>query len=215
MKVIAQVRASSSTPPPRISYAIARLQQLVLASVSARVAPSHLTALQFTTLSVLGRHGAPLSNSQLARRSFMTPQSMHEVIHRLEHEGLISRDPHPTYRRRLPASLTAKGRRVLAACEGEVADFEEHMLRGFGRTKRAAFLGMITSAIRNLGGGFGEMEASSDGDSTASRRTKPAGMTAGGLLPPSPARTASMRRGRKPRALRASGLEGRRKKSRP
>ena len=114
MKDTAQVRASSNSPPPRISYAIARLQQLVLASVSECVAPSRLTVLQFTTLSVLGRHGVPLSNSQLARRSFMTPQSMHEVIHRLERDGLISRDPHPTYRRRLPASLTAKRRRVLA-----------------------------------------------------------------------------------------------------
>ena len=202
MKDIAHVRASSSPPPPRISYAIARLQQLVLASVSERVAPSRLTALQFTTLSVLGRHGAPLSNSQLARRSFMTPQSMHEVIHRLEREGLISRDPHPTYRRRLPASLTAKGRRVLAACEGEVADFEEHMLRGFGRIKRAAFLEMITSAVRNLGGGFGEMEASSDGESIASHRRHPPDRQPEALVRAPPARTASPTRGRKPRALR-------------
>jgi DNA-binding MarR family transcriptional regulator len=214
MKDIAQARASSGPPRPRISYAIARLQQLVLASVSERVAPSRLTALQFTTLSVLGRHGAPLSNSQLARRSFMTPQSMHEVIHRLEHEGLISRDPHPTYRRRLPASLTAKGRRVLAACEGEVADFEEQMLRDFGRTKRAAFLGMITAAVRNLGGGFGEME-SSDTESVAPDGTAPAGSVARGKLSPSLARTASGTRGRKPRTLAPSALEGRRKKRGP
>jgi DNA-binding MarR family transcriptional regulator len=215
MKATAQVRASSGPPRPRISYAIARLQQLVLASVSERVAPSRLTALQFTTLSVLGRHGAPLSNSQLARRSFMTPQSMHEVIHRLEHEGLISRDPHPTYRRRLPASLTAKGRRILATCEGEVADFEEHMLRGFGRTKRTAFLGMITAAVRNLGGGFGEMEASSDTESGAPDGTAPAKSAVRGHLAPPLARTAAGTRGRKPRTLGPSGLEGRRKKGRP
>src|SRR5687768_8422993 len=78
---------------PRISYAIARLQHLVLGAVN-EVATRHgLTALQFTTLSVLNRHGTPLSSSQLARRSFMTAQSMHEVTRRLEELGLIKRNP--------------------------------------------------------------------------------------------------------------------------
>jgi DNA-binding MarR family transcriptional regulator len=140
---------------PGISYAIARLQQHVLAAVSQVAAQHDLTALQFTTLSVLNRHGAPLSSSQLARRSFMTAQSMHEVTHRLEEAGLIRRIPHPTHRRKLPASLTPKGKRVVAACEAAVADFETRMLRGFNRAERARFLAMIKSAVRNLGGGFG------------------------------------------------------------
>jgi DNA-binding MarR family transcriptional regulator len=143
---------------PRISYAIARLQQLVLAGVNQRVAASGLTALQFTTLSVLSRHGSPLSNSQLARRSFMTPQSMNEVIHRLEREGLIMRKQHPNHRRKFPASLTPKGRRVLAVCESAVGEFEAVMLRGFTPSARADFLRMLTSAVRNLGGGFGDVK---------------------------------------------------------
>ena len=144
------------TAEPRISYAIARLHQLVFASVSEVAARHGLTALQFTTLSVLNRHGAPLSSSQLARRSFMTAQSMHEVIHRLEHEGLIERNPHPDHGRKLPASLTAKGRRVLAACEKAVADFEATMMKGFSKSDRATLLNVVKSAVQNLGGGFGD-----------------------------------------------------------
>ena len=94
---------------PGISYAIARLQQLVLGAVSEVTARHGLTALQFTTLSVLNRHGTPLSSSQLARRSFMTAQSMHEVTHGLDRPGLLKRNPHPSHRRKLPASLTAEG----------------------------------------------------------------------------------------------------------
>jgi DNA-binding MarR family transcriptional regulator len=145
---------------PGISYAIARLHQLVFASVSERAARHALTALQFTTLSVLNRHGLPLSNSQLARRSLMTAQSMHEVIHRLERDGLIERTPHPDHGRKLPATLTAKGRRVLTACEAAVAEFEATMLKGFTRSDRAAFLRMVKSAVQNLGGGFGDGAAS-------------------------------------------------------
>ena len=159
--------ATRSVPPasaaPRISYAVARLQQLVLAAVSQRVAPHGLTALQFTTLSVLGRYGAPLSSSQLARRSFMTAQSMHEVIRRLEREGLIERTPHPSHRRKLPATLTSKGRRILATCERAVTAFESRMLRGLSDPDRAAFLRMITSAVRNLGGGFADVDPPPEG----------------------------------------------------
>jgi DNA-binding MarR family transcriptional regulator len=156
---------------PGISYAIARLQNLVLGAVTDVAARHGLTALQFTTLSVLNRHGTPLSSSQLARRSFMTAQSMHEVTHRLEQAGLIKRSPHPSHRRKLPASLTAKGRRVLNACEAAVAAFETRMLTGFSRAERATFLTMIKSAVRNLGGGF-HGAAPAPGGHDAPRATK-------------------------------------------
>jgi DNA-binding MarR family transcriptional regulator len=139
---------------PRLSYALARLHQRVFAGVTESVAPHGLTTLQFTTLSVLHRHGAPLSTSQLARRAFMTPQSMSEVIHALERKGLIKRNPHPNHRRTLPATLTAKGRRVLGACEEAVAELESTMLEGFSEGDREQLLDMIKAAVRNLGGGF-------------------------------------------------------------
>ena len=139
-----------------MSYAIARLHQRVFAGITERVAPYGLTALQFTTLSVLSRHGAPLSTSQLARRAFMTPQSMSEVIHALERKGLIKRNPHPNHRRTLPATLTAKGRRALTACDAAVSEFEDAMLDGVSEPDRATFRDMIKTAARNLGGGFPE-----------------------------------------------------------
>jgi DNA-binding MarR family transcriptional regulator len=139
---------------PRLSYAIARLHQRVFAGLTESVAEHGVTTLQFTTLSVLSRHGAPLSTSQLARRAFMTPQSMSEVIHALERKGLIKRNPHPNHRRTLPATLTAKGRRVLAACEEAASDFEGTMLEGFSDSDREKLLEMMKAAVRNLGGGF-------------------------------------------------------------
>jgi DNA-binding MarR family transcriptional regulator len=148
------VEEARARTEPGVSYAVARLHQRLFASITERVAPYGLTTLQFTTLSVLSRHGEPLSTSQLARRAFMTPQSMSEVIHALERKGLIKRYPDPTHRRKLPATITAKGRRVLAVCDQEVSEFEDSMLEGFSETDRAAFLEMVKVAVRNLGGGF-------------------------------------------------------------
>jgi DNA-binding MarR family transcriptional regulator len=154
MSEAVQVQEAMLRTEPGVAYAVARLHQRLFAGITERVAPYGLTTLQFTTLSVLSRHGAPLSTSQLARRAFMTPQSMSEVIHALERNGLIKRNPHPNHRRTLPATLTAKGRRVLADCEAAVSEFEDSMLAGFSEKDRAAFLDMVKAAVRNLGAGF-------------------------------------------------------------
>ena len=147
--------ARESRPPePRISYVVARLERAVRAGIAERVAPYDLTTLQYTALSILGRRGEPLSNAQLARRAYMTPQSMSEVIEALEGKGLIRRDSHPRHRRVLPATLTAKGRRVLAACERAVDEFEDEMLAGLGPRERDALLETLKQAVRSLGAGL-------------------------------------------------------------
>jgi DNA-binding MarR family transcriptional regulator len=84
----------------------------------------------------------------------MTPQSMNEVIDALERKRLIERSPHPNHRRKLPAALTAEGRRVLAACEVAVDELEDTMLAGLDTAARGAFLVYLKNAVRALGAGF-------------------------------------------------------------
>jgi DNA-binding MarR family transcriptional regulator len=146
--------APIETKEPRISYVVARLERAVRNAIADRVRAYDLTTLQYTTLSVLNRHGAPLSNAQLARRAYMTPQAMSEVIDALEQKGLMKRNPHPNDGRLLPATLTAKGRRVLAACEQAVDEMEDVMLAGLGPRERDAFAAALKSAVRALGAGF-------------------------------------------------------------
>ncbi len=126
-------------------------------------APYGLTTLQYTTLSVLNRHGSPLSNAQLARRAYMTPQAMSEVIDALAAKGLIRRSRHPNHGRLLPAALTPKGRRVLAECEREVDDMEAVMLGSLTGRERTAFLAALKSCVRALGAGFRRLRRSMDG----------------------------------------------------
>ena len=141
---------------PRISYVVARLERAVRAAVNERVRPHGLTSLQYTTLSVLGARGQPLSNAQLARRAYMTPQSMIEVIDALERKGLIRRDPHPSHRRVFPATMTAKGRRVLTACDSAVAEMEEEMLAGLSSDERESLVAGLKACVRALHAGFPE-----------------------------------------------------------
>jgi DNA-binding MarR family transcriptional regulator len=154
MSETARLTELAETAGPRISYAIARLERAIRAGIAERVRPHGLTTLQYTTLSVLHRHGQPLSNAQLARRAYMTPQSMSEVIDALENKGLIKRNPHRNHGRLFPATLTPKGRRVLAACDRAVDELEDTMLGGLTARDRETFLQMVKSAVRALGAGF-------------------------------------------------------------
>lgn len=140
---------------PRISYVIARLERAVRQAIATRVRPYGLTTLQYTTLSVLGGRGG-LSNAQLARRSYMTPQSMSEVIEALERKGLITRSQHPNHKRVFPATLTATGAKVLEACDEAVADMEEEMLQALDPAAREALYEGLVSSVRSLHAGFPE-----------------------------------------------------------
>lgn len=146
--------ASSVSKEPRISYVIARLERAVRAAINDRVRPHGLTTLQYTTLSVLGSRGQPLSNAQLARRAYMTPQAMIEVLKALEQKGLIRRDPHPNHRRVFPASLTSEGWRVLTACDVAVEAMEQEMLSGFEPAERELLTDWLKRCVRALHAGL-------------------------------------------------------------
>ena len=140
-------------PEPRISYVVARLERALRANINERVKPYGLTTLQYTTLSIL-EHGGELSNAQLARRSYMTPQSMSEVIDALEKKGLVERTPHPNHQRVFPAALTADGWKVLKACNAAVDELEREMLADLSPHQAKSLRNGLVSAVRALHAGF-------------------------------------------------------------
>ncbi len=96
-----------------------------------------VTLSQYTAMSVLAvRPG--LSNAQLARRSFVTPQGMNQAIAVLADEGLVRRVPHASNGRVLCIELTAQGEDVLARCEAKIDTFENELLGELGERERGA-----------------------------------------------------------------------------
>jgi DNA-binding MarR family transcriptional regulator len=136
----------SASPKPRISYVVGRLDRALSLAVEERVAAHGLTLPQYTALSVL-RMRPGLSNAQLARRTFVRPQSMMQVISQLEAAGLIERTPDADHGRILRTEITASGREVLAACDKSVTQMEKAMLADLSREERDdlrdALLGMV------------------------------------------------------------------------
>ncbi|MDT7803325.1 MAG: hypothetical protein QOI78_6758, partial [Actinomycetota bacterium] len=105
---------------------------------------------QYTALTVLEASGA-LSSAQLARRSFLRPQTMHEMVLALEKRGLIERTPKADNKRVLLASLTAAGRALLAACAPAVGEVEQELLADLSPGRRATFREGLQHGVMALG----------------------------------------------------------------
>jgi DNA-binding MarR family transcriptional regulator len=112
---------------PMLLYLVKQVELAVRSHLDNLLRPAGLTALQYTALTVLERH-PDMSAAQLARNSFVTAQSMADMITALEGRGLIERHRDQADRRRLVVALTSAGRELLDDYRAQVAALEERML---------------------------------------------------------------------------------------
>nr|WP_173877807.1 MarR family transcriptional regulator [Streptomyces sp. 3214.6] len=113
------------------------------------VKPSGITALQYTALTVLERHDG-LSAAQLARDSFVTAQSIADLVRSLEGRGLIRRERNPRNRRELLILLTEEGRGLLERHAGPVRELEERMVRELTAHQEEQFRAALSKAWHAL-----------------------------------------------------------------
>jgi DNA-binding MarR family transcriptional regulator len=142
--------ADAEVRSPHLSYIVARLERAVRKEIGRLVGPRGLSVAQYTTLSIL-RSRSGLSNAQLARRLWVTPQSMNEVIAALERLGLIERVPDQGNRRILRTALTDKGRETLAACDADILAMEDGMLADLDTSGHEQLVASLEGCIRRIG----------------------------------------------------------------
>ena len=140
-------------PEPRIGYVVGRLDRALRREIGALVAPHGLTVSQYTALSIL-REKPGLSNAQLARRTYVTPQSMNEVLAALEGDGLIVRSPAANHGRVVEVVLSSRGDEVLAACDRAVSHMENAMLADLDDAGREQLREMLLNCVHRLGAGL-------------------------------------------------------------
>ncbi|SNX65639.1 DNA-binding MarR family transcriptional regulator [Streptomyces sp. TLI_55] len=113
---------------PSLLYMVKQVELVVRSHLDELVRPSGITALQYTALTVLERHDG-LSAAQLARDSFVTAQSIADLVRSLENRELVRRERNPRNRRELLILLTDAGRELLTQYEEPVRELEERMVR--------------------------------------------------------------------------------------
>ncbi|MEV7983364.1 MarR family transcriptional regulator [Streptomyces sp. NPDC086519] len=134
---------------PSLLYMVKQVELVVRSHLDELVKPAGITALQYTALTVLERHDG-LSAAQLARDSFVTAQSMADLVRSLEARGLIRRERNPRNRRELLILLTDTGRELLAGVAGPVRELEERMVRELTAHQEEQFRQALSKAWHAL-----------------------------------------------------------------
>ncbi len=135
--------------PPSLLYMVKQVELVVRSHLDELVRPSGITALQYTALTVLERHDG-LSAAQLARDSFVTAQSIADLVRSLEGRGLVRRERNPRNRRELLILLTDDGRELLVRHAGPVRELEERMVRDLTAHQSEQFRQALTKAWHAL-----------------------------------------------------------------
>ena len=146
------INGPEARPEEMSGYLIKRAQAAIHVSLEEAVSAHGLGIAQFVALSFLAQTPG-LANADLARRAFVTPQSMNEVLKQLESTGLVERRPNPANARILNAYLTRTGTRKWSAVTSQVKELEARLLSGLTigerRTLKRALLTIIDNVTRS------------------------------------------------------------------
>ncbi|WP_433003346.1 MarR family winged helix-turn-helix transcriptional regulator [Kribbella sp. CA-294648] len=109
-----------------VGYVLKQLHASLRSAMDEALRPLDLTVPQYACLELLGQDPG-LSNSELARRAFVTRQSMNLVLRRLQERGLLTRPDQAPHGRALPSKLTPDGQRVLRRASIAVRAVEKQL----------------------------------------------------------------------------------------
>jgi DNA-binding MarR family transcriptional regulator len=140
-------------PEPRTEemsgYLVKRAQAAIHVRLEEIVSAHGLGIPQYVVLSFLAETPG-LANADLARRAFVTPQSMNEVLKQLESSGLVERRQNPANARILNAYLTRTGTRKRTAVSGQVRELEARLLSGLTSDERQSLNRALRTIIDNV-----------------------------------------------------------------
>ena len=124
----------------------------LLAKAGNRLAGSlGLTQQQWVCLAAIargGREGLPLS--QLGKSLLVTKANVTGMVDRLERDGYVSREAHPSDRRVTRARLTAKGRQFLDRIAPLECAWTERAFGAFRRSEKEDLVRLLEKHMRSV-----------------------------------------------------------------
>ena len=131
-----------------LGYLLKQASSALRAAMEDALRPLGMTITHYSCLELLAQRPG-LSNSELARGTFVTRQSMNVLLQTLERDGQVTRPTEAPVGRALPAQLTPAGRRSLEKASAVVRAVEVRMLSGMSDDEQAeafrVLQGMITA----------------------------------------------------------------------
>ena len=105
------------------SYLLRQASTMVRSEMDRRLSGFGLTFPQYTSLVMINAYPG-LSNADLARITLLTPQTVNAVVQTLERSGFIERTAHPSHRKILCLTITARGTARLTEARATTREIE-------------------------------------------------------------------------------------------
>ncbi len=133
----------------RPGYLIKRAQQALNQACTDRLRPLELSMSQYAVLRALDDHPGA-SSAELARITFVTRQSLRDVLGGLRSAGLVTVAEQASTGRARPVALTPSGRARLAAAEDLITQVEVQMLDTLSAGQRRDLADLLRTCVGNL-----------------------------------------------------------------
>ena len=132
-----------------VGYVLKVAQQSLRLAMDTAMRDLGVTAPQYAVLRFLDESPG-MSGADLARRAFVTPQTMNRIIFNLDEAGMIERALDATSGRALNTTLSPAGRRLLRRCRERVDAVENTMLSGLTAAEREELRGLLQCCVDSL-----------------------------------------------------------------
>lgn len=109
-----------------LGYLLRQAHAAVRLTMERTLADLGVTSPQFAVLTMLKAYPG-LSGADVARLTFLTPQTVGVIIRNLERDGAIVMTPHPVHGRIQQWTLTPRGATLLKACRQRVLELEKRL----------------------------------------------------------------------------------------
>ena len=133
-------------PVHMIGYKIKQLQHGLRTRMDVELRAMGLSTAHYALLTAIGQ-GAEASSADLARRCFIKPSSIRELIVRLERDGMIERHSSEADGRVIKVNLTSTGKRALGAARNNVKSIEAEMLRGLSGEEQSTLSRLLGRCV--------------------------------------------------------------------
>lgn len=139
-------------PEGHLGYLLRQASVTLRGAMDAALTEIGVTTPQFSVLTMVVAYPG-VSGADLARLTFLTPQTINVIVRNLERDGAIEKTAHATHGRILRLHATARGQALLKRCRGRVAEVEAELAGLLGKDEERLVRRWLSAVAEKLADG--------------------------------------------------------------
>lgn len=137
-------------PEGHLGYLVRQANVAVRSAMEKALADLDVTVPQFAVLTMIAAYPG-VSGADLARLTFLTPQTINVIVRNLEKAGAIEKSAHAVHGRILQLAVTTSGRTLLKRCRSRVQTIEDQIAALAGRDGERKIRRWLSAVAEELG----------------------------------------------------------------